>query len=156
MCLVLGVQVHRGIAYTGLVEPENEDGGWTVSVSPDSCPVTSCYYDVIMGADGRQNTLSGFKQKEYRGKLALAITANFVYHRTSRESRVQEIGGFSYIFKQDFFKTLTKEHGIDLENFVYFKDESHYFVMTAKKASLLSKGVLKKVSYNNIFMTAIN
>lgn len=128
-----------------LVEPESEDGGWTVAINPESCPVTSCYYDAIMGADGRQNTLPGFKQKEYRGKLALAITANFVYHRTTQETRVPEIGGISYIFRQDFFKAMAKEHGIDLENFVYFKDESHYFVMTAKKTSLLKKGVLRKV-----------
>lgn len=35
--------------------------------------------------------------------------------------------------------------GIDLENIVYYKDETHYFVMTAKKKSLLKKGVIKQV-----------
>ena len=35
--------------------------------------------------------------------------------------------------------------GIDLENLVYYRDETHYFVMTAKKPSLLAKRVLKKV-----------
>lgn len=35
--------------------------------------------------------------------------------------------------------------GIDLENIVYYKDDTHYFVMTAKKKSLLKKGVIKKV-----------
>lgn len=35
--------------------------------------------------------------------------------------------------------------GIDLENIVYYKDDTHYFVMTAKKQSLLKKGVILKV-----------
>lgn len=35
--------------------------------------------------------------------------------------------------------------GIDLENIVYYKDDTHYFVMTAKKESLLKKGVIKQV-----------
>lgn len=35
--------------------------------------------------------------------------------------------------------------GIDLENIVYYKDDTHYFVMTAKKKSLLKKGVIKQV-----------
>jgi len=36
--------------------------------------------------------------------------------------------------------------GIDLENIVYYKDDTHYFVMTAKKQSLLEKGVILHVS----------
>ena len=36
--------------------------------------------------------------------------------------------------------------GIDLENIVYYKDDTHYFVMTAKKQSLLEKGVIMHVS----------
>ena len=36
--------------------------------------------------------------------------------------------------------------GIDLENIVYYKDNTHYFVMTAKKQSLLDKGVILNVS----------
>lgn len=35
--------------------------------------------------------------------------------------------------------------GIDLENIVYYKDDTHYFVMTAKKHSLLEKGVIVQV-----------
>uniref|UniRef100_A0A673ILB8 Molecule interacting with CasL protein 1 n=1 Tax=Sinocyclocheilus rhinocerous TaxID=307959 RepID=A0A673ILB8_9TELE len=34
--------------------------------------------------------------------------------------------------------------GVDLENIVYYKDDTHYFVMTAKKGSLLKKGVIKQ------------
>jgi len=37
--------------------------------------------------------------------------------------------------------------GVDLENIVYYKDDTHYFVMTAKKTSLIKKGVIKQVRY---------
>lgn len=43
--------------------------------------------------------------------------------------------------------------GIDLENIVYYKDDTHYFVMTAKKQSLLDKGVILHVS-NVFFQTS--
>jgi hypothetical protein len=39
-------------------------------------------------------------------------------------------------------RTLYDDTGIDLENICYYKDDTHYFVMTAKKASLLARGVL--------------
>lgn len=102
---------------------------------------------MIIGADGKQNSLPGFHSKEFRPKLALAITVNFVNSFTKHESAVPEISGVAYLYRQEFFNDLTDRHGIELENIVYFKDETHYFVMTAKKPSLLGKGVLKKVGH---------
>jgi hypothetical protein len=89
----------------------------------------------------------GFKRKEFRGRLAIAITANLVNKKSEAEARVEEISGVAFIFNQKFFKELNAVTGIDLENIVYYKDETHYFVMTAKKQSLLSKGVIIQV-YN--------
>jgi len=43
-------------------------------------------------------------------------------------------------------ETISFLTGIDLENIVYYKDNTHYFVMTAKKQSLLDKGVVINVS----------
>lgn len=45
-------------------------------------------YDVLIGADGKRNTLEGFRRKEFRGKLAIAITANFINKRTEAEAKV--------------------------------------------------------------------
>ena len=87
----------------------------------------------------------GFKRKEFRGKLAIAITANFINRHTQEEARVEEISGVAFIFNQKFFQDLKRETGIDLENIVYYKDDTHYFVMTAKKQSLLAKGVILQV-----------
>lgn len=80
-----------------------------------------------------------------RGKPAIGITANFVNERSKREEEVAEISGVSYIFNQPFFKALRNDTGIDLENIVYYKCDTHYFVMCAHKQSLMSKGVLKEV-----------
>ncbi len=83
----------------------------------------------------------------FRGKLAIAITANFVNKKTKQELEVAEIPGLFYIFNPQFFLKLRNEAAIDLENFVYFRDDTHYFVMTAMKQSLLKRGVLKQVRF---------
>ena len=146
-CLILGVKVHSGVSFRKLIEPANANSGWTVQTTPSSCPITSYHFDVIIGADGKQNSLPGFHSKEFRAKLALAITVNFVNSFTKQEAAVPEISGVAYVYRQDFFNDLADKHGISLENIVYFKDETHYLVMTAKKQSLLEKGVLKKVKF---------
>ena len=144
VALLLGVEVHEGVGFEGLLEP-TENEGWRAIVSPSDHPVSHYNFDVLIGADGRRNTLDGFKRKALRAKLAIAITANFINKHSEAEARVKEISGVSYIFNQKFFQELNEATGIDLENIVYYKDETHYFVMTAKKQSLLNKGVLLEV-----------
>ncbi|XP_070490277.1 F-actin-monooxygenase Mical isoform X2 [Chironomus tepperi] len=139
--LLLGIEIHEGVSFEGLVEPS--DGlGWRCLAAPSDHPITHYEFDVLIGADGKRNTLSGFGRKEFRGKLAIAITANFINRRTEEEARIEEISGVAFIFNQSFFKELYHQTGIDLENIVYYKDDTHYFVMTAKKHSLLDKGVI--------------
>ncbi|XP_050361310.1 F-actin-monooxygenase Mical isoform X6 [Nymphalis io] len=144
--LLLGVEFHEGVGFEELLEPtvteNSETLGWRARVSPIDHPVAQYEFDVLIGADGKRNTLQGFKRKEFRGKLAMAITANFINRHTEQEASVPEISGVAFIFNQKFFKDLYEETGIDLENIVYYKDDTHYFVMTAKKHSLLDKGVL--------------
>ncbi|XP_029377963.1 F-actin-monooxygenase mical2b isoform X1 [Echeneis naucrates] len=144
--LILGVEIHVNVEFVELVEPPAEQGddspGWRAEVRPSSHPVSDFDFDVVIGADGRKNTLDGFSRKEFRGKLAIAITANFINRNTTAEAKVEEISGVAFIFNQKFFLELKEETGIDLENIVYYKDNTHYFVMTAKKQSLLDKGVI--------------
>uniref|UniRef100_A0A671S4A8 F-actin monooxygenase n=1 Tax=Sinocyclocheilus anshuiensis TaxID=1608454 RepID=A0A671S4A8_9TELE len=146
VALLLGIEIHVNMEFKGLIEPpedqENERIGWRAEVHPRTHPVNELEFDVIIGADGRRNTLSGFKRKEFRGKLAIAITANFINRNTTAEAKVEEISGVAFIFNQKFFQDLREATGIDLENIVYYKDDTHYFVMTAKKQSLLEKGVI--------------
>ncbi|XP_026319336.1 F-actin-monooxygenase Mical isoform X5 [Hyposmocoma kahamanoa] len=146
VALLLGVEFHEGVSFEELLEPtiaENgETLGWRARVLPSEHPVSQYEFDVLLGADGKRNTLQGFKRNEFRGKLAMAITANFINRHTEQEASVPEISGVAFIFNQKFFKELYEVTGIDLENIVYYKDDTHYFVMTAKKHSLLYKGVL--------------
>ncbi|KAM9815271.1 protein-methionine sulfoxide oxidase mical3a isoform X20 [Syngnathus typhle] len=146
VALLLGIEIHVNAEFKGLIEPpedqESERIGWRAEVHPRTHPVNELEFDVIIGADGRRNTLPGFRRKEFRGKLAIAITANFINRNTTAEAKVEEISGVAFIFNQKFFQDLREATGIDLENIVYYKDDTHYFVMTAKKQSLLEKGVI--------------
>uniref|UniRef100_A0A4W6E235 F-actin monooxygenase n=1 Tax=Lates calcarifer TaxID=8187 RepID=A0A4W6E235_LATCA len=146
VALLLGIEIHVNVEFKGLIEPpedqETERIGWRAEVHPRTHPVSELEFDVIIGADGRRNTLPGFRRKEFRGKLAIAITANFINRNTTAEAKVEEISGVAFIFNQKFFQDLREATGIDLENIVYYKDDTHYFVMTAKKQSLLEKGVI--------------
>ncbi|XP_053521459.1 F-actin-monooxygenase MICAL3 isoform X1 [Artibeus jamaicensis] len=146
VALILGIEIHVNVEFRGLVQPpadqENERIGWRALVHPKTHPVSEYEFEVIIGGDGRRNTLEGFRRKEFRGKLAIAITANFINRNTTAEAKVEEISGVAFIFNQKFFQELREATGIDLENIVYYKDDTHYFVMTAKKQSLLDKGVI--------------
>nr|XP_020857293.1 F-actin-methionine sulfoxide oxidase MICAL3 isoform X7 [Phascolarctos cinereus] len=146
VALILGIEIHVNVEFQGLVYPpedqENERIGWRAQVHPKTHPVSEYEFEVIIGGDGRRNTLEGFRRKEFRGKLAIAITANFINRHTTAEAKVEEISGVAFIFNQKFFQELREATGIDLENIVYYKDDTHYFVMTAKKQSLLDKGVI--------------
>nr|XP_046202011.1 F-actin-monooxygenase MICAL2 isoform X5 [Oncorhynchus gorbuscha] len=146
IALLVAVEFHVNVEFVKLLEPpenqENDGPGWRAEIRPADHPVANIDFDVVVGADGRRNTLEGFKRKEFRGKLAIAITANFVNRNTTAEAKVEEISGVAFIFNQKFFLDLKEETGIDLENIVYYKDNTHYFVMTAKKQSLLDKGVI--------------
>ncbi|XP_073763582.1 F-actin-monooxygenase mical2b-like isoform X20 [Danio rerio] len=146
IALILGVEFHVNVEFVKLAEPpedqENEGPGWRADIRPADHPVADFDFDVVVGADGRRNSLEGFRRKEFRGKLAIAITANFTNRNTTAEAKVEEISGVAFIFNQKFFQDLRQETGIDLENIVYYKDNTHYFVMTAKKQSLLDKGVI--------------
>ncbi|XP_050970565.1 F-actin-monooxygenase mical2b isoform X16 [Labeo rohita] len=146
IALLLGVEFHVNVEFVKLVEPpedqENEGPGWRAEIRPADHPVADFDFDVVVGADGRRNSLEGFRRKEFRGKLAIAITANFINRNTTAEAKVEEISGVAFIFNQKFFQDLKQETGVDLENIVYYKDNTHYFVMTAKKQSLLDKGVI--------------
>ena len=51
--------------------------------------VSTYEFNVLIGADGRRNSLHGFQHKEFRGKLAIGITCNFVNHHTREEQNFE-------------------------------------------------------------------
>jgi F-actin monooxygenase len=146
VALLLGVQVYFNTSFESIIEPKNNTSdSWRVKLFPENHQLSTCSFDAIIGADGRRNTLPGFNRKEFRKRLAIGITVNFTNYHTPAEVEVEEKSGVSFIFAQKFFLNLRSMTGIDLENIVYYKDETHYFVMTAKRNCLIQKGVIKKV-----------
>jgi len=149
ICLMLGVIIYAPCKFVKLAEPVlTEEGslvaGWKAEFEDENNEADSYIFDVIIGASGKNCVLDGFNRYSLDARLAIAITANFVNRWTSEEQAVEEIGGLSRQYDQDFFKEMNAETGVDLENIVYYKDQVHYFVMTAKKESLLKEGVLKE------------
>ncbi|TNN09264.1 [F-actin]-monooxygenase MICAL2 [Schistosoma japonicum] len=144
-------QQHKDTDYTNGGDKENKEYwyekvkrfGWRAKLKPELLVLKNFHFDVLIAADGKRSCL-GFPCKELRCRLAIAITVNFINYHTPAEAQVEEISGVARIFNQSFFSRLATDTGIDLENIVYYKDETHYFVMTAKKHSLLAKGVLKQ------------
>ncbi|XP_063689062.1 F-actin-monooxygenase mical2b-like isoform X2 [Bolinopsis microptera] len=143
IALVLGVKVFTNTSFVEFLEPCNTTG-WRISVKPSNTEIEMTDFDVLVGADGKRNSIPGFQRKEFRAKLAIGITANFKNKKSEDEAKIEEISGVAALFNQKFFADLKSETDIDLENIVYYKDDTHYFVMTAKKQCLLKKGVLKE------------
>lgn len=64
--------------------------GWRANFEPENHSVVSNYeFSVLIGADGRRNSLQGFEHKEFRGKLAIGITCNYVNHHTREEQNFE-------------------------------------------------------------------
>jgi hypothetical protein len=141
--LVLGVQFYDKVEFRDLKEPQ--DGkGWRGVFEPSDHILSDYEFDVIIGASGKYKCLPAFKHNPVRGKLAIGITANFVRHNNKEEDSVPEIQGVSYIYRQHYFDELEQKTNIQLENIVYYKGDTHYFVMCAKKQNLLAKGVIRQ------------
>uniref|UniRef100_A0A8C6X029 FAD-binding domain-containing protein n=1 Tax=Neogobius melanostomus TaxID=47308 RepID=A0A8C6X029_9GOBI len=129
VALLLGVEVHVNVEFKSLLEPQEDqqEVSWRLEVHPKSHLVSQLEFDVVVGADGRRNTFPGFKRKEFRGKLAIAITANFKNRHTTAEAKVEEISGVAFIFNQRFFQELRDETGLSL----LFKKTFFVFLLTS-------------------------
>lgn len=149
ICLFLGVEFFDGTCYKDVDFSSRGKSGWFAKVTPVNHPVNKYEVDVIISADGNKHSVKGFKGSELRGTLAIALTANFVNKNMDADIKADEICGVSAIYKQDLFRKMKETTGIDLENIVYYKGDTHYFVMTAKKQSLLDKGVILNDTVNS-------
>ena len=138
----MGIQVYTGVKFLGLLEPEDEMG-WQARLLPADHEARHFSFDVVLGASGKNVNLEGFNRYKLDAKLAIAITCNFANESSKEEAYVNEISGMQKQYHQQFFNSLEAKHGIQLENLIYYKDQTHYFVMTARKESLLSRGVLR-------------
>ena len=139
LALLLGVEVRSGESFVSLKEPDGRRG-WRAVTSKGEL---DC--DLIFCATGCNipEGLGSFSKKKPEFKMAIAVTANFK-RGLDNEKNVEEIPGLARQNKMEYFKELEERYNVGLENIVYFKDMTNYFVMTVKKDSLLKNGILKE------------
>ena len=139
LALLLGVEVRSGESFVMLKEPDGRRG-WRAVTSKGEL---DC--DLIFCATGCNipEGLGSFSKKKPEFKMAIAVTANFK-RGLDNEKNVEEIPGLARQNKMEYFKELEERYNVGLENIVYFKDMTNYFVMTVKKDSLLKNGILKE------------
>jgi len=146
MTLLLGVTVRVGESFREILRP-TRDRGWVVvsqKMMEGGLVQEENEYDIVMCATGRKVPLEGFERRSLEAQMSIAITANWKNLNSPEERIVEEIPGLSKQYDMEFFRNLENKCGIRLENIVYYKDLTHYFVMTAKKDSLVRKGVIRK------------
>ena len=87
VALLLGVEVHVNVSFDGLVEPLEDQTtpmGWRCRSTPEHHALSEYMFDVLIGAGGKR--LPVFNRKEFCGKVAIAITANFINRNTQAEA----------------------------------------------------------------------
>jgi len=142
ICCMLGVEVVAPVSLVELSEPDDKGKKWTAITKPEDSPVARFEFDMIVIASGKKVAIEGFDRRSLDAKLSIAVTANFVISGSSEEAAVRQISGISKQFHQQFFADMEKDKGIALENIVYYKGATHYFVMTALRKSLIERGVI--------------
>lgn len=127
--------------------PSGPGKRWSGKFSPEDQKLDQFNFDMIIVASGKNVPSSihdDFGRYSLGAKLSIAVTANFVNTRSTEGQSVDQIAGLSKQYHQEFFKNIEKDKGISLENIVYYKGDTHYFVMTATRKSLLNRGVLRE------------
>lgn len=142
--LLLGVRIVAPCSLVELIEPDDKGSGWRAKVKPENEILANYEFKFLVVASGKRVAIEGFDRRSLDAKLAIAVTANFVNNHSEEEAEVRQISGIAKHFHQQFFKDMKQECNIDLENIVYYRGDTHYFVMTALKKCLLERGVIKE------------
>lgn len=147
LALLLGAKVFHATYVDAHPAPAPLNQYWKATVrSKERIDEADLHFNVLIGAEGEHSAVSnqfGFEKKTFKGSEAIGITANFVNSQTPQEQNLQEFGLLA-IYNQPFFAQFKEKYDIELENLVYYRGETHYFVMTAKRGSLLRKGVVRE------------
>jgi hypothetical protein len=139
--LILGVKFYCGYSFEELYT--NDDQTILTRCTPEISNLKCTY---LIGADGTSSTVVqkyDFPRRSFVGSLCMGITFNFKNNHTSDEVAITEFAKAS-LYHQAYFQELQDKYNICLENLVYYRGETHYFVMTIKKNSLFDRGVFKE------------
>lgn len=142
VCLILGVRVHFGAK---LFEQDGELHSCPTGVMNDVGTPVPC--DLLFECGG-PNSLALPNVGHHYTRIGLAQAIGLVANYAKHPGPGEHLAEFNWAFQYNpkLCKHVTDRSGVVLENAVYFRgEETHYFVMTPKRASLLSTGVLKRV-----------
>ncbi|KAJ3187914.1 [F-actin]-monooxygenase mical3 [Gaertneriomyces sp. JEL0708] len=146
MALCLGAEVYANCEFAG-TESDVTSPYWNAKVVTHPNETFRFSHNVLIIASGEKSSLPlsfEFTRSAFRAGTATGITCNFTpTHSPVANVDTMEGGRVSYL-NTKFFNQL-KEKGLELENVASYRtDESHYIVMTPKRATLLEKGVLRE------------
>jgi len=144
--LVAGVNIETGLEVTGLNPPNAASGSRWVLTTVDTASNRVREYPVnaVFAAGGSNDAMThalGFESTVLGTSSAVGLVAHLKNSRTEPERRLEEFS-FARQYRQELFGTLSSR-GMDLENVVYYQGNTHYFVMTPRRQSLLGYGVLR-------------
>jgi 2-polyprenyl-6-methoxyphenol hydroxylase-like FAD-dependent oxidoreductase len=139
--LLLGVRFHFGHNFTELYTEDGKD------ILTRCDPPLQVPCNVLIGADGVSSSVAkrfDFHRVSFTGTLSIGITFNLKNNQTPEELALNEFA-VTQIYNQSMFKDFQDQFNITLENIVYYRGETHYFVMTIKKNSLFDREVFKEM-----------
>ncbi|KNC56134.1 MICAL-2 protein [Thecamonas trahens ATCC 50062] len=146
IALLAGAVVVPGQSVAGVSAFDNDRERWHVEpeAGTELAPrVADFDFDVVVGGCGSAAPrLRGFTSSTFRANVAIGITANFVRRGSAAESKLHEIPGIGRQYHPQVFNAIEAETGVALENLVYYQDETHYFVMTVSRDSLVARGAV--------------
>eukprot|EP00049_Salpingoeca_infusionum_P004427 m.79151 g.79151 ORF g.79151 m.79151 type:complete len:1531 (-) comp12559_c2_seq1:1806-6398(-) len=150
LALLIGVRIVTGVDAKGMAKPNPSDPNavklWTLECEYVDSKMQLCIpCHVVMAAGGANDQVTtrlGFETTVMATSQALGLVAHWENNKTPEERHLEEFSWASQ-YNQPLFDQL-RGLGADLENVVYYQGETHYFVMTPKKQSLLDYGVLKQ------------
>lgn len=169
-CLLLGVQVFFGAEYSASHAPGTPGSSWSVTcktaLGPDSSPrpgpLVPERFDgvtILVGADGPRGSVAHSQRLErivaghLRKEAALGLVANFHNRQTPAEKSSRSFS-LCRQFYGDLFLECELKTGLALENIVYYvAAETHYFVMTPTRKSLVAMGVIQDAAEGEALST---
>uniref|UniRef100_A0A7S4PFV0 [F-actin]-monooxygenase MICAL1-3-like Rossman domain-containing protein n=1 Tax=Paramoeba aestuarina TaxID=180227 RepID=A0A7S4PFV0_9EUKA len=126
-------------------QPKRNNRNRTHNINKSEITPNKFRADIVIAADGCHSRVCqefGFQQKTRGKKKLIGITCNFENRKTLEERRLKEFSLISFLNRRRF-RELKEEVGIELENLVFLRDETLYFVYTPKISSLVERGVLR-------------
>jgi len=142
--LLLGVKFYFGHSFQELYKKTEESSEILTRCTPE---ISDLPCTLLIGADGVASTIAKryqFNRTKFSGSLCIGMTFNFKNTHTPEEIRLREFA-LASIYHPAYFKEIQEKYKVSLENLVYYQGETHYFVMTIKKNSLIDRDVFKEI-----------